>query len=204
MTAVRPENWVLATANAGKLAEFRALLAPGSFEIRPLSDFGLSQTVEPGLTFVENALIKARHAARATGLPAIADDSGLAVDALNGAPGVHSARFAGPEATDAENLELLLARLADVAGDARRARFHCVIVALPSAEDPAPVVAQATWHGRIATARRGNRGFGYDPVFVPTESGKTAAELPAEAKNRLSHRGQALRSLKRKLGIAES
>lgn len=189
-------EWVLATSNRGKAAELAALLADARLPMRitPQSELGVDPPPETGLTFVENALLKARHAARATGLPAIADDSGLVVAALGGAPGVHSARFAGAHADDAANIAKLLASLASHPSD-RSARFHCVLVALEHADDPAPIVASGTWDGEIAAAPRGTRGFGYDPVFYVRTLGVTAAELDPGAKNRVSHRGTALREL---------
>jgi XTP/dITP diphosphohydrolase len=191
-----PPHWVLATSNRGKVAEVAALLAQASLPLRitAQSELGVSAAPETAVTFVENALAKARHAARATGLPAIADDSGLVVDALGGAPGVRSARFAGADADDAANVAKLLSLLAD-ASLGRRAHFHCVLVALASADDAAPLIASGTWHGEIARAPRGSNGFGYDPVFFDPTLGCTAAELGAEQKNRVSHRGTALRSL---------
>jgi len=188
---------VLASGNHGKLAELRDLLRDAGLglEVVAQSDLGVTSAPEDGLTFVENALAKARHAASATGLAAIADDSGLCVDALGGAPGVRSARFAGSGADDSANVAKLLAALQSVPEAGRGARFYCVLVALESADDPAPLVAQGEWRGRIATAPRGAGGFGYDPVFIDPASGLTAAELGAAAKNRVSHRGRALRAL---------
>jgi XTP/dITP diphosphohydrolase len=186
---------VLASSNAGKVREFNQLLADLQFEVVPQSQFNVADADETGLTFVENAILKARNAAHHTNLPALADDSGLEVDALHGAPGIYSARYAGPKASDAENLEKLLAMLKDVPEEQRDARFHCVLVYLRHALDPTPLICQGTWEGRILTAPRGASGFGYDPVFfVPTHA-CSAAELPAETKNALSHRGQALRQL---------
>ena len=195
MTGAR--RWVLASGNRGKLAELRDLLRDAGLglEIVAQSDLGVSPAPEDGLTFVENALAKARHAARATGLPAIADDSGLCVDALGGAPGVRSARFGGEGADDRANVAKLLAALVEVPEGARDARFHCVLVALASADDPAPLIAHGEWRGRIAAAPRGANGFGYDPVFVDPATGKTAAELGPATKNRVSHRGRALAAL---------
>lgn len=195
-----PAEWVLATSNRGKVAELRALLAEARLPMRvtPQSELGVAAPRETGLTFVENALLKARHAARATGLPAIADDSGLAVAALGGAPGVYSARFAGVHADDAANIAKLLASLAARSGD-RSARFHCVLVALEHADDPAPIVASGAWEGEIASAPRGASGFGYDPVFFVPALQVTAAELDPAAKNRVSHRGMALRELVERL-----
>ncbi len=161
----------------------------------PQSDFDVPDADETGLTFVENAILKARHAAQLTGLPAIADDSGLEVDALNGAPGIYSSRFAGGGASDADNLQKLLAELKEVPEDQRTARFQCLMVFMSHAEDPTPLICQGSWEGRILFAPQGENGFGYDPLFwVPGEQ-CTSAELPSELKNRLSHRGQALQKL---------
>lgn len=191
-----PAEWVLATSNRGKVAELAALLDEARLPMRitPQSALGVDAPSETGLTFIENALLKARHAARATGLPAIADDSGLVVAALGGAPGVYSARFAGTDADDRANVAKLLAALPASAAQ-RNARFHCVLVALERADDPAPIVVSGTWDGEIATAPRGTGGFGYDPVFFVPALGVTAAELDPAAKNRFSHRGRALREL---------
>lgn len=188
---------VLASSNAGKLREFSHLLAGLDFDVIAQGDLGIEAPDEPHLTFLENALAKARHAAARSGLPALADDSGLCVAALQGAPGVRSARFAGPTADDAVNNAELLRRLKDH-GD-RRAHYTCVLVAVASAEDPEPLVADARWHGEILQSPRGSGGFGYDPLFFVPEAGCTAAELPADEKNRISHRGQALRELVRRL-----
>jgi XTP/dITP diphosphohydrolase len=190
-------RWVLATGNRGKLAELRELFdAQGlDVELLPQTDLGVRPAAEDGVTFVENALAKARHAARATGLPAIADDSGLCVDALHGAPGVRSARYAGEAADDSANVAKLLAALRCAPDNERAARFLCVLVALDAADDPAPVIATGEWRGRIATQSRGVGGFGYDPVFVDPATGLTAAELTPAAKNRVSHRGRALVAL---------
>ena len=186
---------VLASNNPGKVREINQILVELNLLARPQSDFQLEDAEETGLTFVENAILKARHAAGHTGLAAIADDSGLEVDALHGAPGIYSARYAGPGASDSDNLEKLLAALVDVPDEARTARFQCLMVYLRHAEDPTPVICQGTWEGRILFEPRGEGGFGYDPVFfVPTE-GCSSAELPPEVKNRLSHRGRALRRL---------
>jgi XTP/dITP diphosphohydrolase len=191
-----PAHWVLATSNPGKVAELTTLLAGAGLPLRVTaqSELGVVSPPETASTFVENALLKARHAARITGLPAIADDSGLAVAALGGAPGVRSARFAGEHADDRANVAKLLAELA-VSGLDRSARFHCVLVALEHADDPAPLLATGSWAGEIATAPKGGRGFGYDPVFFVPERKCTAAELTAEEKNQLSHRAAALRQL---------
>ncbi len=186
---------VLATGNTGKLAEIAPVLAPLDLELVPQSAFDLDEAVEDGLSFVENALIKARHAARLTGLPAIADDSGLEVEALNGAPGIHSSRYAGETATDRDNLEHLLTAMAGLPTEARRARFVCVMVYMRHAEDPVPVICQGTWSGRIAEQASGRNGFGYDPVFVVDNRGRTSAELDPAEKARLSHRAKALAQL---------
>ena len=186
---------VLASSNAGKLREFNQLLGGLQLEVVPQSHYNVADAEETGLTFVENAILKARNAAQHTGLPALADDSGLEVDALHGAPGIYSARYAGPMASDAENLGKLLAMLKDVPEEKRGARFQCVLVYLRHALDPTPLICQGAWEGRILTAPRGTSGFGYDPVFFVPSHACSAAELPAETKNVLSHRGQALRQL---------
>jgi len=186
---------VLASSNPGKVREFGQILAGLDISVAPQSEFGVPDAEETGLTFVENALLKARNAASHTGLPAIADDSGIEVDALNGAPGIYSARYAGKGAGDAENLRKLLDALRDFPDAERGARFVCLIAYLRHAADPTPVIAQGVWEGRILREARGSGGFGYDPVFwVPTHH-CSSAELPAEVKNSLSHRGQALRAL---------
>lgn len=186
---------VLASGNPGKVREFNQLLSSLDFEVVPQSRFAVPEAEETGLTFIENAILKARNATQHTGLPALADDSGLEVDALNGAPGIYSARYAGPGAGDAENLEKLLAMLNGVPDERRTARFQCVLVYLRHALDPTPLICQGTWEGRILTAPRGSGGFGYDPVFLVPALGQASAELPPEVKNALSHRGQALRQL---------
>ena len=186
--------FVLATGNPGKLEEIRRLLRGSGIDVRPQSDFDVPSVEENGLTFVENALLKARAAA-AVGYPAIADDSGLEVDALDGAPGVLSARFAGAAADDEANNRLLLERLAGVPTERRGARFRCVMVFLRHPADPAPLIREGVWSGCIAEQPRGQGGFGYDPLFVPAGKHSSAAELTAAEKNRLSHRGQALRAL---------
>jgi XTP/dITP diphosphohydrolase len=191
MPETEPQRWVIATGNAGKLAEFRRLLEPCSVAPVGQHELGIEGPPETGLTFVENALLKARHACRVSGLPAIADDSGLCVAALDGHPGLRSARFAGDQATDAQNVDLLLARLSDVPQAARTAWFVCVIVALRSANDPDPIIATGHWHGQIAAAPRGAHGFGYDPVFEVPALGRTAAELDPDTKAAHSHRGHA-------------
>jgi len=184
---------VLASNNAGKLREFSALLAPLGIEVLPQSHFNVPEAEEPHCTFVENALEKARHAARHTGLPALADDSGLCVSALGGAPGVQSARFAGEPKSDARNNALLLEKLAGAAD--RRAHYVCVLVLVHSADDPQPLIADGEWHGEIIDTPRGERGFGYDPLFLLPDLGQTAAELDPALKNTLSHRGAACRHL---------
>ena len=190
-------RWVLATGNRGKLAELRSLLRDAGLDLElvPQTDLGIDSAPEDGTTFVENALAKARHAARESGLPAIADDSGLCVDALGGEPGVRSARYAGEAADDRANVVKLLDALRSVPDEERGAHFHCVLVALGSADDPAPLIASGQWRGRIAAKPRGTGGFGYDPVFVDPATGLTAAELGSAAKNLVSHRGQALGAL---------
>ena len=186
---------VLASSNPGKVREINQLLATLDLHVQPQSKFGVIDAEETGLTFVENAILKARNAAQHTGLPAIADDSGIEVDALNGAPGIYSARFAGENASDQANLEKLLAELDGLPEAQRSARFQCLMVFLQHAEDPTPVICQGTWEGRILPAARGDNGFGYDPVFYVPSHDCSSAELPAEIKNTLSHRGQALRKL---------
>jgi len=191
---------VLASNNAGKVREFNELLAGLDLAVVPQAQFDVPEVEETGLTFVENAILKARNAARHTGCPAIADDSGLEVDVLGGAPGIRSARYAGPGAGDRANLEKLLEALRGVEPAQRTARFQCVLVRLRHAEDPTPLICQGTWEGRILEAPVGANGFGYDPVFFVPAEGCSAAELDAERKNRLSHRGQALRALVAALG----
>jgi XTP/dITP diphosphohydrolase len=188
---------VIATSNAGKLREFRHLLAPLGWDVIPQSELNVSAAEEPHLTFLENALAKARHAAAATGLPALADDSGICAAALNGAPGVLSARFAGEPSNDRRNNEELLRRLAGC--DDRRAHYTCVLAAVRSVDDPEPLVADARWQGVIIDGPRGSNGFGYDPLFLLPDLGKTAAELDPVEKNRISHRGQAMAELARKM-----
>jgi XTP/dITP diphosphohydrolase len=185
---------VLATGNEGKVRELSELLAARDISIVPQSDFAVPEADETGLTFVENAIIKARNAAAHTGLPAIADDSGLEVDYLNGAPGIFSARYAGDAGSAANNAKLLAA-LDGVPEAQRSARFQCVLVYLRHTDDPTPILCQGTWEGRILTAQRGDAGFGYDPLFYVADEGCSAAELTGERKNELSHRGQALRCL---------
>ncbi|WP_202845321.1 RdgB/HAM1 family non-canonical purine NTP pyrophosphatase [Luteimonas saliphila] len=190
---------VLASNNAGKLEEFRALLAHDGYEVRAQAEFGVEDAEETGLSFVENAILKARHACRATGLPALADDSGLCVDALDGAPGLYSARYAGGHGDAARNIDKLLRALSEVADADRGAQFVCALAMLRHAEDPRPVIVEGSWRGAILRARLGSGGHGYDPVFLDPVHGQTAAEMPLSLKNRLSHRGQALALLRQRL-----
>jgi XTP/dITP diphosphohydrolase len=200
MTTLKYPRIILASGNAGKLREFSQVLAPLNIEVLPQSAFNISDADETGLSFIENAILKARHACRCTGLPALADDSGLEVDALDGAPGIYSARFAGPGATDAENNSRLLHQLKDVPDARRSARFRCVLAFMRHAEDPTPLISIGTWEGRILHAPRGKQGFGYDPLFLLPELGLSSAELPREQKNSLSHRGQAVARLAEQIG----
>lgn len=193
---------VLATNNPGKVREFNAALAGYNLEIVPQSAFDVPEVEETGLTFIENAILKARNAAQYTGLPALADDSGLTVDALKGAPGVCSARYAGICADDRLNIARLLNELRNIPAEQRTARFHCVLVLLQHDADPTPLICQASWEGMITFEPYGSGGFGYDPVFLVLDEGQTAAELDLAVKNRLSHRGQALTQLVRALGQA--
>jgi len=190
---------VLASGNPGKLRELAALLAPLGHELISQTSLGIESPEETGTTFLANALLKARHAAGCSGLPALADDSGIEVDALDGRPGVYSARYAGEGASDLQNLEKLLLELRGVAAERRTARYRCVIVRVSGPGDPAPQVASGSWEGRILPAPRGAGGFGYDPVFLPQGLQCSAAELDAAQKNALSHRAQALRELVSKL-----
>ena len=187
------QKLVIASNNPGKLREISRILAPLGFEAVPQSAFNVPEAEEPHVTFIENCLTKARHAARLTGLPALADDSGICVDALGGAPGVYSARFAGEPKSDQRNNEKLIAELAGHSN--RRAHYYCVIVYLRHADDPQPIIAEGSWHGEIIDTPRGDGGFGYDPYFWLPELGKTGAELDADVKNGMSHRGVALREL---------
>jgi XTP/dITP diphosphohydrolase len=191
---------VLASGNPGKLRELAAIIADAGYDLHPKSEFGVTEAAETGTTFVENAIIKARHAARQTGLPSLADDSGIEVDALDGAPGVYSARFAGPGADDAANNALLVEKLRDVPEARRGAHYRAVIVLLRHAADPSPLICEGSWDGIIRLEPSGSGGFGYDPHFYLPELGCTSAELEPAEKNRLSHRGQALAELKRRLG----
>ena len=194
--------WVLASGNRGKLAELQHALAPLGHELKPISDWTDHSPEETGDTFEANALIKARHAAARSGLPSLADDSGLAVDALNGAPGVYSARYAGDQASDADNNRKLLAALADVPPEQRGARFVCVIALVRSADDPSPLIARGEWKGHIADQPSGDGGFGYDPLFVDPQLQCSAAQLSREDKLARSHRGQAIADLLRQLSAA--
>lgn len=200
-TVKLPDTIVMATGNAGKIKEIARLLAHLDVTIVPQSEFDVVDAEETGSTFEENAIIKARHAAKETGLPAIADDSGLAVDALDGRPGVYSARYSGAAATDDSNIDHLLDELADVPVAERGAAFHCVACFMVSS-DAEPLLAKGSWRGEILTERRGSGGFGYDPVFLDPASGKASAELSATEKNARSHRGKALRGLAELLGAA--
>jgi XTP/dITP diphosphohydrolase len=195
-----PARLVLATGNAGKLRELREILAPWRVEVLPLSEFTRSAAEETGLSFVENAILKARFAAQVSGLPAIADDSGLEVDALGGAPGIRSARYAGEDAGDEANNAKLLREMQGVRDAERGARYRCAMAYVARSDDPTPVVCEASWEGRIATAPRGTGGFGYDPLFFVAGTDRTAAEFDSGEKNRVSHRGQALRRLVAALG----
>jgi XTP/dITP diphosphohydrolase len=192
---------VLASGNAGKLAELRDLLGD-RFTLHAQSEFGVGDADETGLSFIENAILKARYAARATGLPALGDDSGLCVDALHGAPGLYSARYAGTHGDSDANIDKLLREIDGIEDPARTARFVCVLALVRHAEDPMPLVAEGSWEGRVLRARRGGNGFGYDPVFFSPLHGCSAAELPADVKNRDSHRGQALAALRDRLQAA--
>ena len=194
---------VLASSNAGKLAELEALLADSAVELVAQGTFGIGDADESGATFVENALLKARHAARATGLPALGDDSGICVDALGGAPGLYSARYAGGHGDAQANIAKLLEAMADVPDGRRAAHFYAVIVLLRHAEDPQPLVAEGRWSGEILHAPRGDGGFGYDPVFLDPDNGLSAAQFEPTIKNRLSHRGRALACLREKLAGLE-
>ena len=192
---------VIASSNAGKLREIQQLLSPLHIEVVPQSAFNIAEAEEPHCTFIENALAKARHASLYSGLPALADDSGICVDALQGKPGVHSARYANFNNSepncDAKNNQALLSALANETN--RAAYYYCAIVLVRRHDDPQPLIAEGVWHGKILTALRGTGGFGYDPLFLDVASGKTGAELTPEAKNKISHRGQALQQLIKKL-----
>ncbi|MEP6657567.1 MAG: RdgB/HAM1 family non-canonical purine NTP pyrophosphatase [Betaproteobacteria bacterium] len=191
------DRLILASNNPGKLREFRRLLAPLGIDVIAQSELGIAEAQEPHVTFVENALAKARHASAQGGLPALADDSGVCVAALEGAPGVASARYAGEPRSDARNNAKLIAALSGVAD--RRAHYACVLVLTHRADDPEPIIAEGRWHGRIIDTPRGDGGFGYDPYFLDEASGLTGAELPLERKNEMSHRGKAMRLLLRQI-----
>lgn len=190
---------VLASNNKGKLREFGEMLSTLDMDVLPQASFNIEDADETGLTFVENAIIKARHASAIASLPAIADDSGLEVDALNGAPGIYSARYSGAGATDEKNLLKLLDALKEVPEEKRSARFQCLLVYMRHAEDPTPLICQGTWEGRITFAPQGDNGFGYDPIFFVPEHSCTSAQLQSGQKNKLSHRGKALAKLVKKL-----
>jgi len=186
---------ILASHNAGKIKELQALLNPAQFTVIAQADLGVQDAAETGQTFVENALIKARHAAKMTALPAIADDSGLVVPALNGAPGIYSARYAGEKAQSHDNIQKLLTELKNVPDEKRDAYFYCALVFMRHAEDPTPIICTGKWSGHILSVPQGTKGFGYDPIFYVASEHKTAAELPLTIKNRISHRGIALQLL---------
>lgn len=188
---------VIASNNPGKLREIQHILQPLAFEAMPQGRFGVPECPEPHVTFIENCIVKARHASAHTGLPALADDSGICVDALNGAPGVYSARYAGEPKSDARNNQKLIEALKGNGN--RKAHYYCVIVYVRYADDPQPIIAEGAWHGEIIDTARGDGGFGYDPHFLIPQLGKTGAELAADEKNAVSHRGQALRVLAEKL-----
>lgn len=196
---MKDQTIVLATGNPGKVRELQEILADSGLTIAPQSNYDVPEAVEDGLGFIENALIKARNAAAHTGLPAIADDSGIAVDALDGEPGIHSARFAGSDATDESNLQLLLDRMKHVKDEERTARFICLMVFVQHANDPTPLICQGVWEGRLLHAPQGENGFGYDPIFYVPEKDCSSAQLSSDEKNATSHRGQALRCLVEKL-----
>ncbi|MCL7945636.1 RdgB/HAM1 family non-canonical purine NTP pyrophosphatase [Marinobacter sp. ATCH36] len=194
------DRLVIASNNKGKIAELAELLKPLGLTPVAQGELGVGEAEEPAVTFVENAILKARHAARITGLPALADDSGLAVDALGGEPGVRSARYAGESASDEDNVRALLSAMEEVPENQRTAQFHCVLVYLRHADDPTPVICHGRWPGHILAHPRGEGGFGYDPVFLVPETGTSAAELSREDKGRISHRGRALTQLLEQLG----
>lgn len=194
---------VLATGNQGKVREMADLIANFGFEVVAQSEFNVSEVAETGTTFIENAIIKARHAAKETGLPAIADDSGLEVDYLNGAPGIYSARYAGENATDQQNIDKLLSAMENAPENQRSARFHCVLVLMRHENDPTPIVCHGKWEGQILTQEHGSNGFGYDPVFFVPEEGCSSAELESVHKKSISHRAKALKKLFTALEQAE-
>ncbi|KAB2824116.1 XTP/dITP diphosphatase [Aliivibrio sp. S4TY2] len=186
---------VLATGNQGKVREMADVLSDFGFDVVAQSEFNVSDVAETGTTFIENAIIKARHAAKETGLPAIADDSGLEVDALNGAPGVYSARYSGEGATDQKNIDKMLAAMDGIPAEKRTARFHCVLVLMKHENDPTPLICHGSWEGHITTEQQGENGFGYDPIFWVSEDNCSSAELEPARKKQLSHRGKALKKL---------
>lgn len=186
---------VLATGNQGKVREMADVLSDFGFDVVAQSEFNVSDVAETGTTFIENAIIKARHAAKETGLPAIADDSGLEVDALNGAPGVYSARYSGEGATDQKNIDKMLTAMEGIPAEKRTARFHCVLVLMKHENDPTPLICHGSWEGHITTEQQGENGFGYDPIFWVSEDNCSSAELEPARKKQLSHRGQALKKL---------
>lgn len=186
---------VLATGNQGKVREMADVLSDFGFDVVAQSEFNVSDVAETGTTFIENAIIKARHAAKETGLPAIADDSGLEVDALHGAPGVYSARYSGEGATDQKNIDKMLAAMEGIPTEKRTARFHCVLVLMKHEHDPTPLICHGSWEGHITTEQQGENGFGYDPIFWVNEDNCSSAELEPARKKQLSHRGQALKKL---------
>ncbi len=186
---------VLATGNQGKVREMAGVLSDFGFDVVAQSEFNVSDVAETGTTFIENAIIKARHAAKETGLPAIADDSGLEVDALNGAPGVYSARYSGEGATDQKNIDKMLAAMEGIPTEKRTARFHCVLVLMKHENDPTPLICHGSWEGHITTEQQGENGFGYDPIFWVNADNCSSAELEPARKKQLSHRGQALKKL---------
>lgn len=190
---------VLASSNKGKIREFASMMADLPYEIVPQSEYNVPDADETGLTFIENAILKARNAAELTNLPAMADDSGVCIDALHGAPGIYSARYAGPNANDADLVHKVLNEMKDIPNEQRHAQFHCVIALLRHAKDPDPIIAHGIWPGVIVHHAQGTQGFGYDPILFLKEHNCTAAELPREVKNKVSHRGQALQALLKKL-----
>ena len=193
------KDLVLASGNAGKIIELQQMLGGLGINIIPQQQLDIEDVEETGLSFVENAILKARHASQQSGLPAIADDSGLEVDCLSGAPGIYSARFSGPQATDQSNVDMLLEKLRDVPGPERSARYQSVIVVMRHATDPTPIICHGSWEGQIAYEEKGSNGFGYDPIFLVKELGCHAAELDKTTKNRLSHRGKAIAELLQQL-----
>lgn len=195
------DKMILASSNAGKLKEFKQLFASKNVQVLPQAHFKIDDAEETGLTFIENAIIKARHAAKCSGLPAIADDSGIEVDALRGKPGIYSARFSGPNATDASNNEKLLQLLKNTPDENRTARFHCVLALMRHSEDPTPIIAHGIWEGKILHEPQGENGFGYDPLFFATKQRQVSATLPADIKNQVSHRAQAMAKLSQILGL---